>query len=309
MLNPDDKEMGDTMANYDRRILVPYLQDVCCAEMLCRKLEQDMDYSKAEADKYAGWASGDYQDPARPNRDDYKSNVDLDGGCAGVSGVLCLVSGFIMMIVDLGIIGGPCMAVGVMLMMVWGAAFNKAEEEASRRYMNDLNWYNNECAKRKEWRNSVSSWRMSLQYWREKENAARSCLQKAKELRTDLYGVNIIPSRYRNIHAAYYLYDYFDTGRETDLDKIIQTMLLDEIIQRMDKLIAQNQEIIINQRIQISQQEQQTRMIADNHREKMKRIAKMEQNQQLQLDYQDMIARNQKVTNFFLAADYFEKYK
>lgn len=134
-------------------------------------------------------------------------------------------------------------------------------------------------------------------------------MKEAEKLRSDTYSVNIIPSRYRTIHAAYYLYDYFESGRETDLDKIIQTMLLDEIIPRMDKLIMQNQEILLNQRRQLALQEQQNRAIAKNHREQMRRIARMERNQELQLDYQRMIERNQEVTNFFLAADYLERHR
>ena len=91
------------------------------------------------------------------------------------------------------------------------------------------------------------------------------------------------------------------------MEKTIQTMLLDEIIQRLDKLIVQNQEIILNQRMQMAMQEQSDRMIAENHRREMKRLASMERNQELQMDYQQMIARNQEVTNFFLAAEYLRK--
>lgn len=133
-------------------------------------------------------------------------------------------------------------------------------------------------------------------------------LRAAQKLRSDVYSVNIIPSRYRNIHAAYYLYDFFNSARETDLEKVIQTMLLDEIIQRLDRIIAQNEEIMLNQRMQLAMQERQNKMIAEHHREEMKSIARMEKNQQLQLDYQDMIAKNQMVTNFFLEADYLRKY-
>ncbi|MBR2047546.1 MAG: hypothetical protein IJ960_03020 [Oscillospiraceae bacterium] len=75
----------------------------------------------------------------------------------------------------------------------------------------------------------------------------------------------------------------------------------------MDELIRQNQEIILNQRMQMAMQERQNRDIAENHRQEMKRLASMERNQELQMDYQNMIARNQEVTNFFLAADYLRK--
>lgn len=122
-----------------------------------------------------------------------------------------------------------------------------------------------------------------------------------------MYGVNIIPNKYRNPHAAYYLFDYFNSCRENDLDKVIQTMLLDDIIKRLDHIIAQNEEILLNQRYQIALQEGQNHMIAENHREQMLAIARMEANQQLQTDYQQMIVQNQAVTNFFLTYDFLTK--
>lgn len=59
--------------------------------------------------------------------------------------------------------------------------------------------------------------------------------------------------------------------------------------------------------MQMAMQEQSNRMIAENHRNEMKRLASMERNQEIQMDYQNMIARNQEVMNFFLAADYLRK--
>ena len=119
--------------------------------------------------------------------------------------------------------------------------------------------------------------------------------------------MNIIPNKYRNRHAAYYLFDYFSSCTEDDLGRVIQTMLLDDIIARLDKIIAQNEEVILNQWYQIALQEDQDRMMADNHRAQMNAIARMESNQQIQADYQRMIVQNQAVTNFFLTYDFLTK--
>ena len=294
------------MAKYDRRILVPYLQDVCCVEMLCRKLEQDVRHAKSEADKYAGWANRDYRDPVKPTKKDCKATEHPDASDAGCLGRVGIIAGILLMIPNF-VLGTLILAFGLFQLWIWRNYVDEANEETERNYLKAINEYDKQCKQNKKWRDSVPSWSASAQRWRQKENAARSCLQKAQKLRNDLYGVNIIPSRYRTIHAAYYLYDFFNSGRETDLERTIQTMLLDEIVQRMDKIIAQNQEIIINQRMQIAQQAQQNRAIAEGQREQMRQIACMEQNQQRQIDYQNMIARNQQVTNFFLAADYLRK--
>lgn len=178
---------------------------------------------------------------------------------------------------------------------------------AEKRYNEAVECHKKECAKQRANRESKPRWRENAQQWKNQENDLIRKLREAKALRNRVYSVNIIPARYRNIHAAYYLYDFFSTCRETDLEKTIQTMLLDEIIQKMDELIRQNQEIILNQRMQMAMQERQNRDIAENHRQEMKRLASMERNQELQMDYQNMIARNQEVTNFFLAADYLRK--
>ena len=291
--------MGDTMANYDRRILVPYLQDVCCAEMLCRKLEQDIRYAKAEADKYAGWANASYPYPPEPLRNEHWKHDDIVGVCgfsAFALGALCIpVIGVIFSLIFMG-----CIVMG--LFNVW-----KDAREADKKYDIAMSNYAQRCANIHRQRESIPEWRATARKWEEKVEIQKKRLMDAQKMRGDLYSVNIIPSRYRTIHAAYYLYDFFSSGRETDLERTIQTMLLDEIVQRMDRLIAQNQEIILNQRMLFAQQEQRNRDDNDRHLDKMRHIAQIEENQQRQTDYQNMIARNQQVTNFFLAADYLRK--
>lgn len=293
------------MAKYDRRILIPYLRDVCCVEMLCQKLEQDIQHARSESANYAYWANQEYKDPEAPSWENYAaSNSDLIRGIImlivfGGPGLLLL--GFFPV---LGIIG---IGLGVLMFMLEYKNQQDSNEIAEKIYYEKVKEYKQECATQKSYRESKSMWRENAQQWKNQENDLIRKLREAKALRNRVYSVNIIPARYRNIHAAYYLYDFFSTCRETDLEKTIQTMLLDEIIQKMDELIRQNQEIILNQRMQMAMQERQNRDIAENHRQEMKRLASMERNQELQMDYQNMIARNQEVTNFFLAADYLRK--
>lgn len=304
-MHPDDKEMGDTMANYDRRILVPYLQDVCSAEMLCQKLEQDISYAKAEADKFAGWANTNYEYPNPPDWDKYKNDYnDLIGGIVG----LVIFGGPGLALISAGeFIGLIGIALGCIMFFGCCADQKKKNDDAERQYEVAMERYNRIYANQKASREKCSEWRRTSQWWKNKADEWEKKLKEAEKLRTDLYSVNIIPKPYRKIHAAYYLYDYFEGSRETDLDKIINTMLLDVIVQEMGTLIAQNQEIIVNQRMMLAEQARQSRAIAENQQEQMRQIARMEQNQQLQLDYQNMIACNQQVTNFFLAADYLRK--
>ena len=297
------------MANYDRNFLVPYLRDLCCTEMLVKKLEQDAQHYGSEANKYAKWANQKYEDPKRPVLADYEvenqGNEEVLGVGTIVGGIfLCLSSSILGVIV-----GVPLFGWGVIMLLICAAEKKTAGEIQQKKYEEALRNYEKCLARNKKNREAQPQWRMSEQKWRSQESKTKKDLQKARAIKEKLYAVNIIPSRYRTIHAAYYLYDYFESGRETDLDRVIQTMLLEEIIQRMDKLISQNQEILLNQRMQIALMENQNQAIADNHREQMRRLAQMEVNQERQMDYQRMIEVNQEVTNFFLAADYLEKHR
>lgn len=295
------------MASYDRRILIPYLQDVCVAEMLCRKLEQEILSVKSESEKFTRWANADYEDPKAPEWDKYKpDNGKKTGGiiCLVIYGLigLAFLPGFPL----IGLIG---IAVAIITFIGGIAEQEDCDKKAKKEYDAAVKAYKSKCATQKSHRENRPAWREKAQQLTVKGNDLSEKLKAAKALRNDIYSVNIIPARYRNIHASYYLYDYFDTCRENDLDKIIQTMLLDEIIKRMDKLIIQNQEIILNQRMQIALLETQNRAIADNHREEMRHLARMETNQERQLDYQRMIEANQEMTNFFLTVDYIEQHK
>lgn len=297
------------MANYDRQVLVPYLRDVCCAEMLCRKLEQDIEHFRNEANKFANWANGKYKDPPKPNRNDYPTGDESGTGGATVGGVICLIGFLLCTTRILMILGIPAILYGLLMIWVGLSQDKDASKCGDARYNEAIRVYEQKVEQNRRNRMCIPEWKATSERWEKQQHQAERELDKARVMRNNLYSVNIIPSRYRTIHTAYYLYDYFESGRETDLDKIIQTMLLDEIIKRMDKLIVQNQEILLNQRRQIALQERQNQAIADNHREEMLRIARMECNQERQLDYQHMIERNQEVTNFFLAADYIERHR
>lgn len=139
-------------------------------------------------------------------------------------------------------------------------------------------------------------------------NAAVSHLQEAKEKLQSVYSANIIPNKYRSVYVAYYLYDYISSSHETDIDRVLQTMLLDQIIAKLDKIIAQQEEIILNQRMQLAKQDALLAQSKKQHEEQMKAISNLEENQQMQNDYLAMTEANTRITNYFVTADYINKY-
>lgn len=142
----------------------------------------------------------------------------------------------------------------------------------------------------------------------ESYNAAVSHLQEAKEKLQSVYSANIIPNKYRSVYVAYYLYDYISSSHETDIDRVLQTMLLDQIIAKLDKIIAQQEEIILNQRMQLAKQDALLAQSKKQHEEQMKAISNLEENQQMQNDYLAMTEANTRITNYFVTADYINKY-
>lgn len=267
-------------------------------EMLCRKLEGEVRTAKEQTDKYNDWASRKYEDPPVPKRG------DGDDDAAGAM--------FFFVLIGLGgwfvpIIGPIITLVSALVFVINFFDYRESVRKADKIYNEALKAHANRIDENRRLRENIPVWRETARKWEEAERINKKRLRDAERIRADLYSVNVIPSRYRTIHAAYFLYDYFESGRETDLDKIIQTMLLDEIVRKMDKLIEQNSEILLNQRMMLAQQERRERDDHNRHLEQMRQIARLEQNQQRQLDNQNMIARNQQVTNFFLEADYLRK--
>lgn len=297
------------MANYDRNILVPYLQDVCCSELLCSKLQREIQNCEQEIQKLTSWINWKPNEPKRP----YPSAFDSDksGGYAYI-----VIWGVIPVLIGLFVasLGGEgyiflilSLAFGLFCGSLGYSEVKELENRDEKRYEEALEYYNQTIARNEQHKKTVPQWKWERENQRNRLAMLNQQLADAQKLRAGVYSVNVIPSRYRNIHVAYYLFDYFSTCRESDLDKIIQTMLLDEIIQRMDTIIHQNEEIMLNQRIQLALQEEGNRSAAEHHREEMRRIAGMERNLELQADYQQMIVQNQVVTNFLLAAEYLRK--
>lgn len=69
-------------------------------------------------------------------------------------------------------------------------------------------------------------------------------LTKTCNLLDTAYAINIIPAKYRNIYAAYFLYEYISTSTVT-LSEALYHCDLDEISKKLDTIIEQQQEIIM----------------------------------------------------------------
>lgn len=124
-------------------------------------------------------------------------------------------------------------------------------------------------------------------------------LTKAKELLNDAYNINIIPKQFRNIYAVWFVYDYLSTSNESLSSAFLQ-FNLDAIKQKLDIIIEQQQEIILNQKIQIAQNSQ----IMEQNQQKLKVLANIEQNTERAAQYARIAANNAEACAWIGVANY-----
>lgn len=302
------------MAKYNREFLVPYLQDVCSMEMLCNKLEKSIEKVQNVCNTAKYHVNYRLPEPVLEN---------YEGRIANDKGDFMAMALFGLVFVAIGLVISPFLSLFLIYDDIlwflfwayiiwcgwWGLVFMGGNNE----YRAKAEIHNQELLdeyqrKNRTVENNKIKYRRILKEKSEELEALYRQKKKALDVLEELYEVDIIPAQYRNAYVAYYLYDYFNTSRETDLDKIIQTLLLNEIVQRLDCVIKQNEEMLINQRYEIAMQETQNKITMENHKAQMKQLAKMEHNQEMQQDYLAMIESSARVTELFTTLDYFERH-
>uniref|UniRef100_UPI004025D82E hypothetical protein n=1 Tax=Gemmiger formicilis TaxID=745368 RepID=UPI004025D82E len=295
------------MAQYNHEVLVNYLRDVYSMELLVRKIQENI-YSTRKDIQHEQAIVAKAESTPIPTENELSPKKDISS---------YLIAGFITLFISLGFFTLPTVGAlsGLLGISVSIAIFfwagsvssdNTESQEIERRiikesFQNDIEEYENLLA-------LANSYRAILPSQINDYNTTVSHLQEAKEKLQQVYSVNIIPNKYRTIYVAYYLYDYISSCRETDVDRVLQTMLLEQIIAKLDKIIAQQEEIILNQRMQLAKQDYLIAQSKQQHTEQMKILYGLEKNQQIQNDYLAMTEANTRITNYFVTADYINKY-
>lgn len=123
------------------------------------------------------------------------------------------------------------------------------------------------------------------------------CVNEIKSLNnllTETYSINIIPRQFRNLAGVYYLYDYMSTSQES-LQSALLNYNVNKINIRMDKMIEQQSDMIIQQYVTNSRLEA---MQNQNHRI-MRQLSNIEQNSEITAKYSAITAANAKAITFF----------
>ncbi len=295
------------MANYNHEILVNYLRDVYSMELLVRKIEDDIHSTREDIQCEQALVEKVESTPI-PAEGNISPKKDITP---------YMIAGFLILFISFGFFTLPSIGaisgilgigVSIILFSCAGSVSSdntKMQEEEKEKikenFQRDVEEYEHMLALANDCRSVLPS-------QIDDYNAAVSHLQEAKEKLQSVYSVNIIPNKYRSVYVAYYLYDYISSSHETDIDRVLQTMLLEQIIAKLDKIIAQQEEIILNQRMQLAKQDALLAQSKKQHEEQMKAISNLEENQQMQNDYLAMTEANTRITNYFVTTDYINKY-
>ena len=292
------------MAKYNREFLVPYLQNVCALHLADKKIDNQLfPLMNRESRLISGVHPIDC--PTKPKR--YKSiEEDFSRGCAllgiGLGLFFILISlrdiSFLTILGWFFVFCGAICAVGTLIMYL----------KSRKDYLKEMRWYKERLQKNEEAQRynarvrerELPQVQSAIKKWSRESGRVTSLLKEA-------YSVNIIPSRYRNIYAAVYLYDWFSTSQADDLDMALNMFVLEEIKEKLDRIIENQMDIILNQRLMLANQQrslEQQQRHSNMMRAKLNQIAASNEERNT---YLRMIESNTAATAYFAAADYIRR--
>ena len=294
------------MAKYDREFLVPYLENLCALHLAEIKLNK---YVNSTQNRVNSLLKGhNYAEPSRPIYD-----PTIDPGAFKVfkiSLIIIVVSFLIALASGEGILSfllvfvcaiSIIVFVGSIFVLISGAIGTKdTNNDEDRNYRKAMEMYN--AAKVQDRADHQKGLVLldQLQGPIAERGKVRSLLQEA-------YNANVIPGQYRNKYAAVYLYDYFRNSRADDLDLVLNTFVLEQIKAKLDIIIQNQSEIILNQCIAAARQEQALDDQRNYHDRMMNKLDQIHAQGEERLQYERMIESNTAAAAYFVAADYIRK--
>lgn len=282
------------MAKYDRRFLVPYLQDVVSVELLLGRLRNEKEATQRRILNNKSFIDRH----VKPQKPEVPKGYAMKNYVISV----CFFCVFFLTLPFLGIFSA--------VFLVFGFLFkSKGREDAEeeQKYEKDKREYDYKIKIYEDNQTKYIRAKSTLEQDRIYLDTLSQRIEKVSKLREMAYSVNIIPHQYRNVYAAHYLYDFFRGGQEDDLEKVIGIFVLEEIKARLDKIIEQQTEMILNQRVMIANQERMDKHIAENHEREMRQYARLNQNAQRQTQYLEMINTNLEISNYFAYNEYIRR--
>lgn len=236
------------MAKYDRRILLPYLQNLYCLELSIQQQRQGLEqYRNALAHLEERLANDVEPKDAPPP----SPAVPILFGCISLI-FCCSCAIFSVMAAKEPRIWIAAIAV-VLLALIFLGLFLRSLGKFNRR-----NQAYRAILKQRipfEQRDKYHRWlEQRIIRVRERMNAAAAMMDEAVTLRRSLYDLNVIPVQYRAMPAAEYLYDYFVSTKADDLDTVISSYAVSLLYPEVAQDEPRNAVRILNQRIRTAEQ-------------------------------------------------------
>lgn len=284
------------MARYNRDFLVPYLRNICALHMAKDRIwEWKYQVSKQKDElRY----KGGIQKPEKPT-------AEYPMGCGSFFALAVLFLVFIIFFMEIdrhgqvamwvmGIISCVCIA----YIIGHSCVVHKRNIRRENEYQDACNAYEVRSA---EIARSTAEQRKKY----DQQLAAYSReIKRIQNLLDKLYRINVIPSMYRDSYAAVYLYDWFSTGRADDLDHALSMYVLEEIKSRLDSIIDNQSQMILNQQIIMANQMQSLEQRRQHENMMRMKLDRLQATADERLDYERMIEGNTSTMAFFATADY-----
>lgn len=290
------------MAKYNRELLVPYLQSICALHLAQKKIRehniQIQNNLKFEQNRLK---DGGVKYPESPN-------INVETGCGTIASltfgiitiicslIACTVPEWIGNSILILLFGGIPFTVIPLLVII---SSRKSNDELMNQYQIKIE----ETEKQRSENIEDASFYISI-YEKALQDGENE-YHKLQELSQKLYSANIIPSQYRNVYAAVYLYDWFSTSGADDLDHALSMFVLEEIKDRLDQIITYQSDMLLNQQIIIANQHKTLESL-EKYRSDMKDILNnLETTTEENNKYLSMIEGNTAAIAYFSAAEYY----
>ncbi len=245
------------MASYNREFLVPYLQNLCALELVNFGFFAKIHKSQEKIDAF----QKELADNPKPYREEIPilTKGRITSLIIGTLLLCIAIGGYILnakqgevsstdnfaQALPYGIIGW-LFWIGAVKRFIGAAREAKQEEEL---YPYRLKKYQETEVKNNKIRaQDLPAAQQEKQQWEAEFECSDALLKQ-------LYNVNIIPRKYRNIHAIVYLYDLFSTSRVDDIDAALERYDPDELEDELTELIDNKTELFIKQRVASAMEE------------------------------------------------------
>lgn len=127
-------------------------------------------------------------------------------------------------------------------------------------------------------------------------------IEKVETLLAEAYSINIIPLKFRNIHAIYFLYDYISTSTAT-LNEALFACDLNTIQEKLDTIISQQQEIIM----ELAYSNALNQQIIKQNEQILQHAIATENNTALAAQYSKVTATNTGVIAYIQTCEYLRR--